>query len=84
MIQNVFVMQIAYFTCSGEDFQFQRFRKYLVIAEVKLGKAVSFRVHATRFSIVYFSLFKNIDLFYNYRKVRVFSFVKPTLPKCKL
>lgn len=43
MIQNVFVMQIAYFTCSGEDFQFQRFRKYLVIAEVKLGKAVSFK-----------------------------------------
>ena len=43
MIQNVFVMQIAYFTCSGEDFQSQRFRKYLVIAEVKLGKAVSFK-----------------------------------------
>lgn len=83
MIQNVFVMQIAYFTCSGEDFQSQRFRKYLVIAEVKLGKAVSFK-SAYRFSIVYFSLFKNIDLFYNYRKVRVFSFVKPTLPKCKL
>ena len=36
-------MQIAYFTCSGEDFQFQRFQKYLVIAEVKLGKAVSFK-----------------------------------------
>lgn len=36
-------MQIAYFTCSGEDFHFQRFRKYLVIAEVTLGKAVSFK-----------------------------------------